>query len=96
MLADKDNQDLLAEQARDSVLPLRFSSVATEIDCGHGQVVQRKCPVIVDLSLIETAAEWAPLQGLVCIESGTTARRRTKPNEKPATTSPVSNPTRRG
>jgi len=54
---------------RDSFLLLDSGAVAEEIDCGHGRVEQRKCSVIADLSLIEKAAEWASLQGLVRIES---------------------------
>jgi len=69
VLAVKDNQGLLAEQVRDSFLLLPSDAVAEEIDCGHGRVEQRKCSVIADLSLIEKAAEWASLQGLVRIES---------------------------
>jgi predicted transposase YbfD/YdcC len=69
VLAVKDNQGLLAEQVRDSFLLLESDAVAEEIDCGHGRVEQRKCSVIADLGLIEKAAEWASLQGLVRIES---------------------------
>ena len=69
VLAVKDNQGLLAEQVRDSFLLLNADAVSEEIDCGHGRVEQRKCSVIADLSLIEKAAEWASLQGLVRIES---------------------------
>jgi predicted transposase YbfD/YdcC len=69
VLAVKDNQGLLAEQVRDSFLLQPSDAVAEEIDCGHGRVEQRKCSVIADLSMIEKAAEWASLQGLVRIES---------------------------
>jgi predicted transposase YbfD/YdcC len=69
VLAVKDNQGLLAEQVRDSFLLLESDAVAEEIDCGHGRVEQRRCSVIADLSMIEKAAEWASLQGLVRIES---------------------------
>ena len=69
VLAVKDNQGLLAEQVRDSFLLLESAAVAEEIDCGHGRVEQRKCSVIADLSMIEKAAEWASIQGLVRIES---------------------------
>ena len=69
VLAVKDNQGLLAEQVRDSFSLLDADSVAEQIDCGHGRVEQRKCSVIADLSMIEKAAEWASLQGLVRIES---------------------------
>jgi predicted transposase YbfD/YdcC len=48
---------------------LATDAVAEEIDCGHGRVEQRRCSVITDLSLVEKAAEWASLQGLVRIES---------------------------
>jgi len=69
VLAVKDNQGLLAEQVRDSFLLLASDAVAKEIDCGHGRVEQRKCSGIAYLSLIEKAAKWASLQGLVRIES---------------------------
>ena len=69
VLAVKDNQGLLAEQVRDSFLLQPSDAVAEEIDCGHGRVEQHRCSVIADLSLIEKAAEWASLQGLVRIES---------------------------
>src|ERR1035438_7924535 len=69
VLAVKDNQGLLAEQVRDSFLLLNSDAVSEEIDCGHGRVEQRRCSVIADLSMIEKAAQWASLQGLVRIES---------------------------
>jgi predicted transposase YbfD/YdcC len=69
VLAVKDNQGLLAEQLRDSFLLLDSDSVAEEIDCGHGRVEQRRCSVIADLSMVEKAAEWASLKGLVRIQS---------------------------
>jgi predicted transposase YbfD/YdcC len=69
VLAVKDNQGLLAEQVRDSFLLLATDAVAEEVDCGHGRVEQRRCSVIGDLSMIEKAAEWASLQGLVRIQS---------------------------
>ena len=69
VLAVKDNQGLLAEQVRDSFLLLNADAVSEEIDCGHGRVEQRRCSVIADLSMVEKAAEWASLQGLVRIES---------------------------
>lgn len=48
---------------------LNSDAAGEEIDCGHGRVEQRRCSVISDLSLIEKAAEWASLRGLVRIES---------------------------
>ena len=68
VLAVKDNQGLLAD-IKDSFQMLAADAVAEQIDCGHGRVEQRTCSVIADLSLIEKAAEWASLQGLVRIES---------------------------
>jgi predicted transposase YbfD/YdcC len=53
----------------DHYIPVEVYAV-DEIDCGHGRVEQRKCSVIADLGLIEKAAEWASLKGLVRIESG--------------------------
>jgi predicted transposase YbfD/YdcC len=69
VLAVKDNQGLLAEQVKDSFLLLASDAVAEQIDCGHRRVEQRRCSVIADLSMIEKAAGWASLQGLVRIES---------------------------
>ena len=69
VLAVKDNQGLLAEQVHDSFLLLNSDAVAEEIDCGHGRAERRRCSVNADLSLIEKAAAWASLQGLVRIES---------------------------
>ena len=59
----------LLEQVKDSFLQVALDAVAEEIDCGHGRVEQRKCSVIADLGMIEKAAEWASLQGLVRIEA---------------------------
>lgn len=69
VLAVKNNQGLLSEQVKDSFLLLESDAVAEEIDCGHGRVERRRCSVIADLSLIEKAAEWPSLQGLVRIEA---------------------------
>src|ERR1035441_8554965 len=69
VLAVKENQGLLAEQVKDSFLLLASDAVAEQIDCGHGRVEQRRCSVIADLSMIEKAAGWASLQGLVRFES---------------------------
>jgi len=69
VLAVKGNQGLLSEQVKDSFLLLESDAVAEEIDCGHGRVERRRCSVITDLSLIEKAAEWTSLQGLVRIEA---------------------------
>jgi len=65
VLAVKDNQGLLAEQVRESLLLLTSDAVSEEIDCGHGRVEQRRCSMIADLSMVEKAAEWASLRGLV-------------------------------
>ena len=69
VLAVKDNQGLLAEQVRDSFLLMNSDAVSEEIDCGHGRVEQRRCSVIADLSMVDKAAEWESLQGLVRIQS---------------------------
>ncbi|HTX77241.1 MAG TPA: ISAs1 family transposase [Terracidiphilus sp.] len=69
ILAVKENQGHLLDEIKDSFQMLAADAVAEQIDCGHGRVEQRKCSVIADLSLVEKAAEWASLQGLVRIES---------------------------
>ncbi|MGB8259119.1 MAG: hypothetical protein WCE75_02160 [Terracidiphilus sp.] len=69
VLAPKGNRGLLVEQVRDSFL-LQDSGAAVEnVDCGHGRVEQRPCAVIAGMSMIDNAAEWASLKGLVRIES---------------------------
>src|ERR1035438_5151340 len=69
VLAVKENQGNLLDEIKDSFLLLESDAVAEEIDCGHGRVEQRRCSVIADLSMIEKAAEWASIQGLVRIQS---------------------------
>src|ERR1035437_9647327 len=69
ILAVKKNQGQLHEQVEDSFRMLTSHAVDEEIDCGHGRVERRTCSVLADLSLVEKAAEWASLQGLVRIEA---------------------------
>lgn len=69
ILAVKENQGHLLEEIEDSFQMLAADAVAEEVDCGHGRVEQRTCSVIADLSLVEKAAEWAWLQGLVRIQA---------------------------
>ncbi len=69
ILAVKDNQGHLLEEVKDSFRMLQAVSVTEEIDCGHGRVERRNCAVIADTTLVEQAAEWTALQGLVRIEA---------------------------
>jgi predicted transposase YbfD/YdcC len=69
VLAVKENQGNLLAQVKDSFQMLPADAVIEEVDCGHGRVEQRKCSVIGDLSLVEKAAEWESLRGLVRIEA---------------------------
>ncbi len=69
ILAVKQKQGSLLDGIKDSFQMLAADAVAEEIDCGHGRVERRRCSVVTDLSLIEKAAEWASLQGLVSIDS---------------------------
>jgi predicted transposase YbfD/YdcC len=69
VLAVKENQGNLLAEVKDSFQMLAADAVIEEVDCGHGRVEQRKCSVIGDASLVEKAAEWASLQGLVRIEA---------------------------
>ena len=69
VLAVKDNQGQLLDGVKDSFRMLAADSVAEEIDCGHGRVERRRCSAVADLSLLEDAAKWPSLQGLVRIES---------------------------
>ena len=69
ILAVKENQGHLLEEVKDSFRMLASESVAEEIDCGHGRVEKRTCSVIGDTSLLENAAAWTSLRGLVRIEA---------------------------
>jgi predicted transposase YbfD/YdcC len=69
ILAVKQNQGHLLAEIKDSFRMLAADAVAEAIDGGHGRVERRTCSVIADTSLIEKAAEWACLQGLVRIEA---------------------------
>jgi hypothetical protein len=69
VLAAKENQGQLYEQIQDSFRMLPAAAVAEEVDCGQGRVERRRCSVIADLSLVEKAAEWASLQGLVRMQA---------------------------
>jgi predicted transposase YbfD/YdcC len=69
ILAVKDNQGNLLKEIKDSFQMLAANAVAEEVDCDHGRVEQRTCSVIADLSLVEKAAEWSSLRGLVRIEA---------------------------
>src|SRR5271167_628338 len=95
VLAVKGNQGLLAEQVRESFLLLNSDAVTEDIDCGHGRVEQRRCSVIADLSMVDKAAEWASLKGLVRIQSERYTRPQARPSARFATTSPASSPMRR-
>jgi predicted transposase YbfD/YdcC len=68
ILAVKKNQGHLLEEIKDSFQALAADAVQTEIGCAHGRVERLRCSVIADPSLVEKAAEWASLQGLVRIE----------------------------
>lgn len=69
ILAVKENQGHLLDGIKDSFRMLPAAAEAEEIDCGHGRVERRRCSVIADTSLVETAAEWPSLLGLVRIEA---------------------------
>lgn len=69
ILAVKENQGHLLDEIKDSFRMLAADAVDEEIDCGHGRVEHRTCSVIADLSLVEKAAEWSSLQGLVRIRA---------------------------
>jgi len=69
ILAVKQNQGSLLDGIVDSFQMLPVDAVEEEIDCGHGRVETRRCSVIADLSLVEKAAEWPSLQGMVRIQA---------------------------
>lgn len=69
LLALKGNQGKLHEQVRDSFRFLPVQDFDEQPDAGHGRVETRRCPVISDLSLIESKEEWTGLKSLIKIES---------------------------
>ena len=46
-----------------------LSSLAEQVDCGHGRVETHRCSTLDDLSLLDTPQNWASLQGIVRIEA---------------------------
>jgi hypothetical protein len=69
LLALKGNQGNLLEHIEDSFRFLSVRDSNEELDSGHGRVEIRRCPVIDDLSFIESKEEWEGLRTLVKIES---------------------------
>jgi predicted transposase YbfD/YdcC len=69
LLALKGNQGNLLEQVEDSFRFLPVRDFNEELDSGHGRVEIRRCPVIDDLSFIESKEEWEGLRTLVKTES---------------------------
>ena len=69
ILAVKENQGGLLDGIKDSFQMREAHAVEEKIDCGHGHVERRTCSVIGDLSLVEMAAEWPSLHGLVRIQA---------------------------
>ena len=69
VLAFKENQGALLDGIKNSLQMLAADAVNQEIDCGHGRVERCARSVIVDTSLVEKAAEWPFLQGLVRVQA---------------------------
>jgi len=93
VLAVKGNQGLLAEQVRESFLLLN-SMRSAKNRLRPRRVEQRRCSVIADLSMVDKAAEWASLKGLVRIESERYHKATGKTERESVITSPASGPMR--
>jgi len=68
ILAVKENQKELYEAIQDSFRVLKPSDTSEDIDYGHGRIETRKCFVLTDLSLVETATKWKGLTSIIKIE----------------------------
>ena len=68
ILALKENQGSLLQQAKDSFRFLEAKSVSEEVDSGHGRVETRICSAVEDLSMIRRKGEWKNLRSLVRVE----------------------------
>ena len=69
ILAVKGNQGELHQHVQESFLFIQPSSVAQEIDLGHGRIEKRVCSVINDLSMIEQKDQWIKLHSLIKIDA---------------------------
>lgn len=69
VLALKDNQPTLLEEAQHAFghMPLAYSG--EEVDAGHGRIEQRRCEVITDLRFVDEAAHWPKLKSIVRLSS---------------------------
>ena len=68
ILAVKENQINLYEDIEDSFRILPLAGSCHDIDYGHGRIETRKCSIIGDLSLVESADKWKRLASIVRIE----------------------------
>jgi len=68
ILAVKENQKDLFEDIRDSFRILPTSDYSEDIDYGHGRIETRKCTIITDLSLVESADKWKGLASIIKME----------------------------
>lgn len=69
ILAVKGNQGELHQHLQESFRFIQPSSVAQEIDLGHGRIEKRVCSVIHDLSMIEQKDQWIKLHSLIKIDA---------------------------
>lgn len=69
ILAVKGNQGELHQHLQESFRFIQPSSVAQEIDLGHGRIEKRVCSVINDLSMIEQKDQWIKLHSLIKIDA---------------------------
>jgi len=68
ILAVKENQKDLYEDIQDSFRVLPVSDYFEELDYGHGRIETRKCSIIEDLTLLESAGKWNGLTSIVKVD----------------------------
>ena len=68
ILSVKDNQGELFDDIKDSFKVIKPSDSYQDIDYGHGRIEERKCSVITDLGLVESASKWKGLEAIIRME----------------------------
>lgn len=69
ILALKENQPRLHQEAVESFLRQKPVAIDTQIDKGHGRLETRSCSIISELNWVESSQQWAGIKTLVRIDS---------------------------
>lgn len=69
IIAVKQNQEELFEQAKKMFTINQPSSINTTVDIGHGRIETRKCTVVSNLKFMDVACDWKGLKTVIKIET---------------------------